>query len=924
MLAGALALLLVATIFFAYYYVSFGHLINQRLTGQIYQNTSRVYTAPGRIFTGETMRSGDLASYLLRAGYQESTVAGSAGTFAASDSKVEIHPSTESYFQGHNALRVDFSGREISHIEQLSDSSELDSAAIEPEVITNLFDSSREKRRIVRFQDLPPVLVHAVLAAEDKRFFEHGALDMVRVFGAAFYDVSRAQKAQGASTIDMQVARTFFFTTKREWRRKLKEILMAAEINERFSKQQIFELYANDIYLGNRGSFSIRGFGEAAQAYFGKDVRELSPGEAAFLAGIIRAPNRYSAAERHTDRAEEARDRVLGQMVEDGYLTAEQEAAAKHAKLKFVNGGLASSSAPYFVDMVKDHLLEEYSENDLETQSFRIYTTLDPNLQRAATDAVQIGVQSVDKLLAHRYAVWKKKGQPVPEVQVAMVVLDPHTGEILALVGGRDYGESQLNHALAHRQPGSVFKPFVYAAAFNNAAQGFQPVVTPVTTVDDTPTTFEFDGKEYTPDNYGQDFYGTVSVHDALMHSLNVATIKVAEMIGYQRVVDLARQMGLGSNIQPTPAVALGAYEMTPVDVAAGYTAFADGGIRAEPLFIRNVVSADGKVDETAKPDTRQVLDPRVAYLVTSLMEDVINHGTGYPVRQMGFTAPAAGKTGTSRDGWFAGYTSNLLCVVWVGFDDNRDLGLAGGAAAAPIWGEFMKRAVALPGYRNTQAFDPPAGIVAESIDPQSGELATPSCPQVATEYFVTGSEPTQYCQLHGGQNGAVGTRLVARASVWQGSRSPPACRQYDQSASERRAEPAPENRTGGETRAEASWNAIRRTAGEEKRPCLTGYLVSSVAASRLRTVRSLNNKVGCARQAAKEKGNDAIRAFFAVPLVFVAVPELCSAQQVPNAPIGTTADEHPLPRAARSLPPMTPAADRRIARRYPDGAQGI
>ena len=755
LLGGVLAILLGFTCLVAYYYIEFGHMINEHLTGQIYQNTSRVYSAPGHVFTGETLRANDLATYLLRAGYQESAVDGSPGQFRETASAVEIRPSADSYFEGKNALRVEFTGAEVSRITLLADGSSVEAAELEPELITNLFDSSREKRRVVRYEDLPPVLIHALLAAEDKRFFEHGALDMVRVFGAAFYDVSRGQKAQGASTIDMQVARTFFFTTKREWSRKLKEILMAAELDERFSKQQILELYANDIYMGNRGSFSIRGFGEASEAYFGKDVREITPGEAAFLTGIIRAPNRYSAAERHTDRAEEARDRVLAQMVEDGYLTAEEEAAAKHAKLHFVNGGLASSSAPYFVDMVKDHLLERYSESDLENESYRIYTTLDPALERAANEAVQIGVENVDKLLARKYAVWKKQGQIVPPVQVAMVVLDPHTGEIRALIGGRNYGESQLNHALAHRQPGSVFKPFVYAAAFNDAAQGLSPIVTPVTTVDDTPTTFEFDNKEYTPDNYGQEFYGTVTVRDALIHSLNVATVKVAEMIGYQRVVDLARQMGLGSNIQPTPAVALGAYEMTPIDVAAGYTAFADGGIRAEPLFIRSVVSGDGKVEETNEPTTRLVLDPRVAYLTTSLMQDVINHGTGFAVRQLGFQNPAAGKTGTSRDGWFAGYTSNLLCVVWVGFDDNRDLGLAGGAAAAPVWAEFMKRAVALPLYRNTMDFDPPAGIVQESVDPQSGQLATPSCPEVAQEYFIQGSEPTQYCDLHGGGQNA-------------------------------------------------------------------------------------------------------------------------------------------------------------------------
>ena len=751
-LIASLAVLLTVTIIFAYYYVQFGHMIDQRLTGQIYQNTSRVYSEPGEIFTGESLKEIELADYLLHDGYQEEDIAGAPGQYKVTKSSIEIHPSQDSYFQGANALKVNFTDGEISHITQLPAGTEADSAQIEPELITNLFDSSREKRRVVRFDDLPPVLVHAVLAAEDKRFFDHGALDVVRVFGAAFKDVSRGEKAQGASTIDMQVARTFFFTTKREWRRKIKEILMAAEMDQRFSKQQIFELYANDIYLGNRGSFAIRGFGEAAEAYFGTDVRELTLGESAFMAGIIRAPNRYSTSERHVDRADDVRDRVLGQMVEDGFITAAQEADAKKVKLKFVNAGSTGSSAPYFVDMVKDHLLEKLSESDLEQQSYRVYTTLDPDLQRMATEAVQIGMQGTDKLLARRMAIWKKKGEPVPPVQVALVAMDPHTGEIRALIGGRDYGESQLNHALAHRQPGSVFKPFVYAAAFDNAVQGLQPVVTPVTTIEDEPTTFEFDGKEYTPNNYGEEFYGTVTVRDALMRSLNVATVKVAEMIGYQRVVQVARQMGLGNNIQATPAVALGAYEMTPIDVAAGYTAFADGGIRAEPLFIRNVMAADGSVEESRDPQTRPVLDPRVAYLVTSLMEDVINHGTGYPVRAMGFDAPAAGKTGTSRDGWFAGYTSNLLCVIWVGFDDNRNLGLSGSQVAAPIWGEFMKRAVTLPQYRKTLQFAPPAGIVAETIDPQSGQLALPTCPQTVTEYFVQGSEPTQYCQLHGGQ----------------------------------------------------------------------------------------------------------------------------------------------------------------------------
>jgi len=751
LLVVVLAVLLAGAGFVGYYYVSFGHLIDQRLTGHIYHNTSQLYSAPGHIYVGESLPENELTNYLLNDGYQEGPAKGAPGEVLVKNSAVQILPSESSYFKGGNALRVDFTGAEVSAISEIPNGAQLQSAEIEPQLITNLFDSSREKRRVVQYSDLPPVMIHAVLAAEDKRFFQHGPFDIVRVVGAAMYDIGRGYRAQGASTIDMQVARTFFFTTKREWSRKLKETLMAFEIDQRFSKQQIFQLYANDIYLGNRGSFSIRGFGEGAQAYFGKDVRQVDAGEAAFLAGIIRAPNHYSEAERHPGRAYEARNRVLTQMLEDGYITAAQEKAAKAEKLKFVNGGASSSTAPYFVDMVKDHLLEKFTPADLENESLRVYTTIDPDLQRDATEAVQIGMESVDKLLARRYAIWKRKGQAVPHPQVALVAIDPRTGAIRALVGGRDYGQSQFNHALASRQPGSVFKPVVYAAALDDAIEGLQPVITPTTTVVDEPTTFEFDGNEYTPNNYGEEFFGTVTVRQALMHSLNVATIKIAQMVGYQRVVDMARQLGIKNTILPTPAMALGTYDMTPVDVAAAYTAFADGGIRAEPLFIRSVVASDGSVLESNSPQTRAVLDPRVAFLVTSLMEGVIDQGTGSVVRDLGFKAPAAGKTGTSHDGWFAGYTSNLECVVWVGFDDDRDIDLTGAQTSAPIWAEFMKRAVELPQYRNTQPFTPPPGIVQSMIDPQSGQLATPSSTQTAEEYFIAGTEPTQYSDLQGG-----------------------------------------------------------------------------------------------------------------------------------------------------------------------------
>src|SRR5579885_492713 len=740
---------------FAWYYVKYSRMIDARLSGHILQNTTQIFSAPETIAPGEAMGPDDLTTYLQRVGYRPEKDDASLGQYTARGNTVDIRPSKLSYFEGKNALAVQFSGKTIRSIRPLGGGAEVETAQIEPELITNLFDSAREKRRAVRYDDLPPTLVNAILSAEDKRFFEHPGFDFVRIAGAAWADLRHSAHLQGTST--MQVARTFFLSTDRNWRRKLAEAMLSLELEQRFSKQQIFEMYANEVYLGNRGSFGIRGFAEASVAYFGKDLRQLTLPECAFLAGIIRAPNYYSSSDRHPERALQARDRVLAQMRENGYITEADLQNAKKLSLKIVRTSVSGNEAPYFVDMVKAHLLDKFSEAQLLGQNYRVYTTLDPDLQRAAVAAVDAGMKNVDTLLAKRYEKWrrelakKKSNEPVPQAQVAVVVLDPRTGAIKALVGGRDSGQSQLNHALAHRQPGSVFKPFVYTAAFDNAVDGVQPVVTPATTVEDEPTTFEFDGQEYTPNNYGEKFMGHVTVREALTNSLNVATVKVAEMIGYGRVVQIARQMGLGNNIQATPAVALGAYEMTPVDVAAGYTAFATMGTRAEPEFLHSVVGADGQVLEKFSPQTHVVLDARVAYLVDSIMQDVLNRGTGAAVRAHGFELPAAGKTGTSRDGWFAGFTSNLLCVVWIGFDDNRDLGLTGGASAAPMWADFMTRATALPAYREAKDLTAPEGVQSVVIDPESLELATPNCPNTRSEVYVSGSAPTEYCELHGG-----------------------------------------------------------------------------------------------------------------------------------------------------------------------------
>jgi len=772
---------LVAASVFTFFYIKYGRMIDARLSGHVLQNSTQIFSAPEHISDGQAWGPDDLVMYLQRSGYRPEADENALGEYTLNANTVDIRPSKLSYFGGGNAIAVQFNGKVIRSIRPLNGGADLGTAEIEPELITNLFDSQREKRRPVRYEDLPPVLVQAILSAEDKRFFEHPGFDFIRIVGAAWADIRHTHSfVQGASTITMQVARTYFLTTDRTWKRKLAEAMLSFELEQRFNKQRIFEMYANEVYLGNRGSFGIRGFAEASVAYFGKDMRQLTLPECAYLAGLIRAPNYYSVADRHPERAAQARDRVLTQMVENKYITEDDVQDAKREPLKLVRTSVAGSEAPYFVDMVKDHLLEKYSEPELLSSNYRVYTTLDPQLQRAAAVALDAGMKNVDAMLEAKYAKARKakgkkaEAEQIPPVQAALVALDPRTGEIKALIGGRDYGQSQLNHALAHRQPGSVFKPFVYAAAFDNAVSGAQPVITPATTVDDEPTVFEFDGQEYTPNNYGERFMGKVTVRQALTNSLNVATVKVAEMVGYGRVVQIARQMGLGSNIRPTPAVALGAYELTPVEVAGAYTAFATMGTRAEPYYIRSVVSAEGNSLEKSTPQRKLVLDPRVAYLVDSILQDVLNKGTGAQVRAKGFTLPAAGKTGTSRDGWFAGFTNNLLCVIWIGYDDNRDLGLAGGSTAAPIWADFMIRATAMPGYRDVKDFEKPEGVDSTILDADTLQLATPNCPVTREEVFVAGSEPTQICELHGGHGPVSAAGSFLSHIFGGGSSNPP------------------------------------------------------------------------------------------------------------------------------------------------------
>jgi Membrane carboxypeptidase/penicillin-binding protein len=392
-------------------------------------------------------------------------------------------------------------------------------------------------------------------------------------------------------------------------------------------------------------------------------------------------------------------------------------------------------------------------------EGHEVYTTLDVNLQLAANEAVRIGMQNVDQLLRKRAG---KNAGPLPQAQVALVAIDPHTGEVKALVGGRNYGTSQLDRALAKRQPGSVFKPFVYAAALNSALNERSKLVTPATLIMDEPTTFWSGRTAYQPANFGHASYGQVTVRQALQKSMNIPTVKLAQMTGYGAISSLARQAGLGDNIQPTPSIALGAYEATPLDIAGAYTIYSNQGVYVRPTLISQVKTRTGEVVYSRTADTHRVLDPRVAYLMVNLMEGVMRSGTAAGVRSRGFTVPAAGKTGTSRDGWFAGFTSQLLCVVWVGFDDNHDLNLEGAKSALPIWTEFMKRGLEMPAYHDAKLFKPPSGISSAQIDPETGMLSTPNCPSTRTEVFIAGTEPGETCKLHSVEVVVEGTPVFA------------------------------------------------------------------------------------------------------------------------------------------------------------------
>jgi penicillin-binding protein 1B len=700
-----------------------------------------VYAAAQPLIPGLQVRRIDLTGTLARLKYAESRGAPSApGQYRRAGSSWDI------FLRGGGGVapqlvRVEVHDDRITRISR--EGHDIGAASLEPEILASADDRGGEEHRPVRLADVPLVLINAVLAAEDHRFFEHGALDTRGVLRAAWTNLRAGRVMQGGSTITQQLIKNRLLGPRRTLLRKLNEAWLATLVEWRYSKQQILEAYLNEIYLGQRGGLAVRGVGAAARAYFRKEIHQLTPAEAATVAGMVRAPNSYSPIV-NPERARARRDVVLARMRELGTLSGADFETARSLPVRVPAGAVTAQPAPYFVDYVRLDLEQRFGDVG-ENVGVSVYTSLDLSLQRFAEAAVVRGLDRLETRLPRL-----RRDEPSRRLQAALVVVDPATAEIRALVGGRDYQVSQFNRAaLARRQPGSAFKPFVYLAALR--ARDGQPALTAASMVEDAPLTLQVGRDTWSPRNYNDHYEGRVTVRRALEQSLNAATVHVAESIGMPAVVETARAMGFGGDLAAVPAAALGSFEATPIELARSYLPLVNGGVRPSgTTAVRTVRDRDGAIEPVDSSEPVAVVTPAEAYLITSLLEGVVTSGTGAAARALGVPGAIAGKTGTTNDGrdaWFVGYAPRLLAVVWVGFDSGEPHGLSGAEAALPIWADFMRQAIdAYP----QPAFSVPGGVAFAEIDVSNGLRANRFCPMIARETFLAGSEP-ESCQEHGG-----------------------------------------------------------------------------------------------------------------------------------------------------------------------------
>jgi penicillin-binding protein 1B len=589
---------------------------------------------------------------------------------------------------------------------------------------------------------VPEQLRDSVLAAEDARFFAHHGVDFRGILRASWANVRRGKIVQGGSTITQQTVKNIFLDQQRSWWRKAREGLLSVMLDASYSKDRILEVYLNEVYLGQRGPVAICGVQAASRFYFGRDVADLSLGESALLAGLIRSPGRYNPFA-HRDRAIKRRDQVLAAMQRLGQITDEQAESARAERLQLASGSSGFARAPYAVDFVRGRLAELVSPETLRWEGLRIYTTLDTVWQTHAEAALREGVERLER---------GGRAERDGPLQGVVLVLEPATGAIRAMVGGRDYAGSQFNRAVqARRQPGSCFKPFVYAAGFENTVRDEGKGLTPATLLDDSPFEMRSGGKTWSPTNYDGAYRGWVTVRTALEQSLNVPTVRAARRVGLDRVIEISHEAGIASPLRALPSLALGAIEVTPLELAAGYATLARLGRSGRPMIVREIVDGDGNVLVRPRVEWSDAVSPQAAYLVNHLLRGVLQRGTARSAAALGYRGSASGKTGTTddtRDAWFVGYSSQLLSLVWVGYDDNSETGLTGATGALPIWVDLMRRAGAI----DRSAPDiVPEGIVERRIDPETGGLVQRGCTRWIDERFAEGSAPRRRCVEHGG-----------------------------------------------------------------------------------------------------------------------------------------------------------------------------
>lgn len=735
-----------------YFWQVFSERIDKLLSGEIYTRSAGIYSAPKELRVGEKITVEELVAYLKSAGYveknqqadstrsrylvEEITSVGlqpkkkNERSTWLGGATVDIEPGTDSKVDERRpfaALRVQFDngGKSVKKISDLTTYQDYAAAQLEPQLISSVTGADRSKRKVITFNDLPQPLIQAITVTEDRTFFDHYGVN-IRGILRAFWrrydnDPNSPIQNQGGSSITQQLVKNLLLSPEKTWERKISEAYMSVILETRLTKQEIFTLYCNQIYLGQQAGFSINGVGEAAESYFNKDVTQLALPEAAFLAGIIRSPNRYNPYKDLTT-ATSRRNQVLQSMQESKVITeaASKEAQATPLKVLAAKSRLDANEAPYFMDYVQTQLGEVLTDTS-NAQHLRVYTTIDMRLQRAAYNAVTKHLATLDKMFQ------KKKVEP-GTLQATLVAMNPKTGEVVAMVGGRDYVKSQLNRATdAMRQPGSVFKPFVYASALQTAYDPIPRVMTAATTFVDEPKEFTFDNQTYRPGNFGDSYTRKpMTMRDALVNSKNVIAVEVAMEVTIGKVMALASKAGMPRVEKAYPSMALGASEATPLQVASAYTAFASGGSRITPVPISRITSGNGITIVAPQGKKNEILRPDVAYIMTDIMKDVVNRGTAAKLGSWGFRNVAgktgfAGKTGTSRDGWFAGFTPNIVCVVYVGFDDGKELGLTGGDAALPIWADFMK--AALEEHPNWNGdWTRPDGIQEAEIDIRTGK----------------------------------------------------------------------------------------------------------------------------------------------------------------------------------------------------------